>query len=538
MIGKSRRRDWTSRRNAISSTGVVVLMLLASCIPPTAKAYWMLSPHHLATSRRVVTTRLFTSSANDNNKNLLVLPSSSNNEPLIIRSVAAPMVGASDYAFRCLCRQHSGVDLTFTQMLHAKHLVAAAPNNFAACHLDLYEYQQQQQPPNDARLLLPSQQDFLQGADQLTTRPHWSSTMVQTTTTSHTTGPVIVQLAGDDPTLCLRAAENVLETNAAVAGFDLNCGCPQAIARRGNYGAFLMDGDNGRTVCEILRVLRDYLPRQVAVSAKIRLPNPNLQQPDHDLLRSRMLRLAETTGVDFLTIHGRTVLENKTAVRACHTDQIRKAVEIVRASSSRPGLPVIANGGVEFMPDVSQRLDETGASAIMSSEGLLETPNFFVVDSSQHSPKQLLEQQFQVTRDYLAWSYNFPPMPGVLGPWGCAGVVKGHVFKMLHRYWQEHADLRERLAKHKCKRAVQMWSLVEELYGRYENLHEDELADLSSSLPSSSWYRRHWKAASLLHQRGRSTASNILSVVERKELARQRIAKLRAQQKNIKLPVE
>jgi tRNA-dihydrouridine synthase 1 len=49
--------------------------------------------------------------------------------------------------------------------------------------------------------------------------------------------PLIFQLSGNNPDLCLEAARMVEEF---VDGVDLNLGCPQRIASRSGYGAFLM----------------------------------------------------------------------------------------------------------------------------------------------------------------------------------------------------------------------------------------------------------------------------------------------------------
>jgi len=50
--------------------------------------------------------------------------------------------------------------------------------------------------------------------------------------------PVFAQFCGNDPDLLLRAAKLVEDKVDAV---DINFGCPQGIARKGNYGSFLLE---------------------------------------------------------------------------------------------------------------------------------------------------------------------------------------------------------------------------------------------------------------------------------------------------------
>ena len=70
-----------------------------------------------------------------------------------------------------------------------------------------------------------------------------------------------------------------------VSGIDINCGCPQAIAKKGNYGAFLMENDFP-SVCQIISTLKEDLPPTIGVSVKIRIP-PEYSLNDDDNQRGK-----------------------------------------------------------------------------------------------------------------------------------------------------------------------------------------------------------------------------------------------------------
>jgi tRNA-dihydrouridine synthase len=474
-----------------------------------------------------------------------------------IRTIMAPMVASSDYAYRCLCRQY-GSDLTYTQMLHSRNLMT--DKTFWKNHLDLYECDSPDTISAHQRSLSKEQTDLLMQtgtsgespADRQRFGNNGDNDSIDMD--NHNDAPLMVQLAGHDVDTVVAAAQKILEhTNGRLGGFDLNLGCPQGIARKGRYGAFLMEQEED-TVCQILAALRKAVPKEVAISAKIRLPLTD------ELLINRIPRLLDT-GIDFMTVHGRTLHENKTKVAGCHTDRLRLAVET--AQKHTPGFPVVANGGVEHYPDVDKLRLSTGAVAVMSSEALLERPNLFTVDSSEYTPRQVLNQQFQFASDYLGWCRLYPPLPGVVGTThGSFNIIKGHLFKFLHRYLQEHPDARDALSDHQHMTSVaqaQIW--LDELYARYEgklmNGDEDEYHTTSSTSTSSSssssssslflsntsWYRRHRKAdGERSHQRPVRIGSDLMgnheevvvvSVADRKRMAKERIAKLQLEKQRV-----
>jgi hypothetical protein len=169
----------------------------------------------------------------------------------------------------------------------------------------------------------------------------------------------------------------------------------------------------------------------------------------------------------------------------------------------------------------------------------------------------VLEQQVQFSNDYLGWCRLYPPLPGVVGTThGPFNIIKGHLFKFLHRYLQEHSDIRDRLHDHTtCTSVEQAQVLLEELYARYDGLSDEEMhiIDTSSSdsdassdtlsdttsdtLSDTSWYRRHRKA--IVHTRPVHISSDLMghlesevqlpSIEDRKQMAKLRIAKLQAQ---------
>jgi hypothetical protein len=85
---------------------------------------------------------------------------------------------------------------------------------------------------------------------------------------------------------------------------DLNCGCPQGIARRGHYGAFLLD--EPELIEDIVRTLVGGL--RIPVFVKMRV----LPQLERTL---SLVKRLEAAGCSLLTIHGRT-REQKTSCAA------------------------------------------------------------------------------------------------------------------------------------------------------------------------------------------------------------------------------
>ena len=180
------------------------------------------------------------------------------------RFISAPMVDQSSLSWRLLVKKN-GADLAFSQMMHAKNF--QQDRKYRAECIDWDNY------------------------------CHSSGSKEKETEAMMLDKPLIVQLCGNDPNLLVAAGKFV---HKDVTAIDLNLGCPQKIAKKGNYGAYLLPNKDLIVSCLSAMVSQLDCP----ITAKIRkLPN------DEDTIN---LALAiEKCGVQMLTVHGRTASDSK-----------------------------------------------------------------------------------------------------------------------------------------------------------------------------------------------------------------------------------
>ncbi|KAL2853365.1 dihydrouridine synthase-domain-containing protein [Aspergillus pseudoustus] len=252
--------------------------------------------------------------------------------------VVAPMVDRSDFAWRMLTR-------SFMAPEESKSLLAYSPMFHARLFREEAGYRAKQFHPTRAHAGRKGDHSLYLDGNPAIDRPFF------------------VQFCANKPDDFLESARLVAPYCDAV---DLNLGCPQGIARKGHYGAFLQE--DWDLIYKLINRLHKEL--SVPVTAKFRIQ----ESKEKTLEYAKMILSA---GASIITLHGRTREQKGHNTGLADWSYIRYL---------RDNLPsetvIFANGNNLNHDDVGRCLEATGADAVMSAEGNLSDPSIF----SKHPP--------------------------------------------------------------------------------------------------------------------------------------------------------
>ncbi|KAK3302035.1 dihydrouridine synthase-like protein [Chaetomium strumarium] len=244
------------------------------------------------------------------------------------KHIIAPMVDQSEFAWRMLSR-------SFLPESQRSSILAYSPMFHARLFGESQKYRDQHFQPTKPESNAP----FLDGNPAIDR-------------------PFFVQFCANDPQALLNAAKLAAPYCDAV---DLNLGCPQGIAKKGHYGAFLQEDQE--LIHRMIKTLHENL--DIPVTAKIRILDT----------KEATLKYAQnvlSAGASILTVHGRRREQKGHLTGLADWQMIRYLRD-----NLPPETVLFANGNILQHEDIEKCLAATGADGVMSAEGNLSNPGIF-----------------------------------------------------------------------------------------------------------------------------------------------------------------
>ncbi len=220
----------------------------------------------------------------------------------------APMVGVSDAPFREICAEQ-GAGLSIAEML---------TSNAALWHNERNRLKQVK-PKSD--------------------------------------GPHVVQIAGSDPELMAQAA--ALNQQLGASAIDINMGCPaKKVLRKAAGSALLKNSDL------VSRILQQVVSR-VAIPVTLKIRTGWCRESRNGV---EIAKIAEDSGIQLLTVHGRT--------RECRFKG-EAEYDTIAAIKQAVSIPIIANGDIDSPSKAAAVLRQTKADGLMIGRAAQGRPWIF-----------------------------------------------------------------------------------------------------------------------------------------------------------------
>jgi len=204
--------------------------------------------------------------------------------------------------------------------------------------------------------------------------------------------PISVQIAGADPAMMAEAARYNVGQGAQI--IDINMGCPAKKVCNAMAGSALLRDETlvGRILEAVVKAV------DVPVTLKFRT---GWDAANRNALK--VTRIAEDSGVQLLSLHGRT--------RACGFSG-RAEYDTIREVKRSTRLPVVANGDIATPEEAKRVLEHTGADGIMIGRAAQGRPWIFreiehYLSTGERLPPPLVSEIHVVLVAHLEELYAF-----------------------------------------------------------------------------------------------------------------------------------
>ncbi|KAA0934607.1 tRNA dihydrouridine synthase [Psychrobacter sp. ANT_H59] len=198
--------------------------------------------------------------------------------------------------------------------------------------------------------------------------------------------PIHIQLLGSEAQLMAENAAYAAELGAPA--IDINFGCPAKTVNSHRGGSVLLD--EPETMYQIISAVRQAVPADIPVSAKIRLGYTDTSRMDD------IKAAINDSGADWLTIHARTKTQGYKPPAYWDKIQGFNALDI----------PVIANGEIWNAEHAQNCMTQSGTEHLMLGRGAVTRPDLIAQVDREHS-QTLNNETTLLWQDLIAHQIKF-----------------------------------------------------------------------------------------------------------------------------------
>lgn len=257
----------------------------------------------------------------------------------------APMAGVTDVVFRGICKE-MGAGLIFTEMVSAKALYY--------------------KDKKTEKLMLINEKER----------------------------PTAVQIFGSDPDIMAKIVKDNLNNREDIDIIDINMGCPAPKIVKNGDGSALM---------KTPKLVGDIVSSVVKVSKKPITVKIRKGWNEDNINAIEIAKIAEESGAQILTIHGRTREQFYSGVADWN---------IIKDVKDNLSIPVIGNGDVFTPEDGKKMMTYTGCDGIMIGRGCRGNPWIFkrtekLLKTGKTSPEPTDKEKIEMAIKHLELMCNY-----------------------------------------------------------------------------------------------------------------------------------